>query len=70
MGKSLTSKAGIAIWRTLGPKTKWRLVKACTPILTAALMRSANRNSKNLLFSGAVLAGAIIGILLFYKKSE
>ncbi|CAN5412855.1 hypothetical protein BH23BAC1_BH23BAC1_34070 [soil metagenome] len=68
MGKSLTSTAGKMIWRSLGPKTKWKLIKVTAPILTAALMRSISRNSQKFVISGAILAGTVVAMIILNKN--
>ncbi len=69
MGKSLTSTAGKLIWRSLGPKTKWKVIKVSAPIITAALMRSISRNTQTIVISGAVLAGAVVAMIFINKNN-
>ncbi len=56
---SLSAKAGVALWKNLGPKTKKRIITTGISIIARSALRSAMRKTTVLLFIGAIVAGAI-----------
>lgn len=59
IANSLSTKAGLALWNNLGPKTKKRLITSSISIITQAAARSVMKKTSVWLIVGAIIAGAI-----------